>query len=291
MTGALLAHKKAAHQHLHAACSEVNAKQKNSSKAGQARRHIKQLQVEAASLQALLSRKDAELSRIEAEREARAKADALATSKRAARAAQSANRLQAAQRELAGARDQLDAATQDAAALRQQLWAAQSEGRSLKSRLEAALAEVQGLKELASAAAASPQRALPLPGALPRQQAPSTVAFVGGKKLKEADVKMLPPGASVRFFGSTKDMGRGELTRLEAALKAGTIQQVYMITRWNGHSVTKHVRRLCRERGIPVFLLDSTQRAGLKGAAAAERNSGSGSGSDTDGGGGTDQEF
>jgi hypothetical protein len=38
MTGALLAHKKAAHQHLHAACSEVNAKQKNSSKAGQARR-------------------------------------------------------------------------------------------------------------------------------------------------------------------------------------------------------------------------------------------------------------
>jgi chromosome segregation ATPase len=114
-------------------------------------RHIKQLQVEAASLQALLSRKDAELSRIEAEREARAKADALATSKRAARAAQSANRLQAAQRELAGARDQLDAATQDAAALRQQLWAAQSEGRSLKSRLEAALAEVQGLKEVGGA--------------------------------------------------------------------------------------------------------------------------------------------
>jgi hypothetical protein len=72
------------------------------------------------------------------------------------------------------------------------------------------------------------------------------------------------------------------------------LQVSSLITKPTVHSppgVTKHVRRLCRERGIPVFLLDSTQRAGLKGAAAAERNSGSGSGSDTDGGGGTDQEF
>lgn len=31
---------------------------------------------------------------------------------------------------------------------------------------------------------------------------------MGGKGLKPADAEMLPPGATVRFFGSTRDMGQ-----------------------------------------------------------------------------------
>ncbi|WIA20944.1 hypothetical protein OEZ85_005284 [Tetradesmus obliquus] len=90
------------------------------------------------------------------------------------------------------------------------------------------------------------------------------VAFVGGRALKPSDRKTLPPDAEVRFFGSPRDTGRGELQRLEAAIKAGTIDEVYMPTRWNSHTTTQLVTRLCKDRGIPVLLLDAGEKARRK---------------------------
>jgi len=68
----------------------------------------------------------------------------------------------------------------------------------------------------------------------------------------------------VRFFGSPRDTGLGDLKRLEAAIKAGSIDQVYMQTRWNGHTTTQTVTRLCKERGIQCFLLDAAGKARRK---------------------------
>lgn len=73
----------------------------------------------------------------------------------------------------------------------------------------------------------------------------------------------------VRFYGSPRDAGSGQLKSLEQALKAGSIDEVYMLTRWNGHGTTKHVRRLCKERGIPCHLLDAGEKV-LRKAEWAE---------------------
>ena len=59
----------------------------------------------------------------------------------------------------------------------------------------------------------------------------------------------------VIFFQGGRSGGNGELARLEAALRAGSIDQVILLARWNGHSVTTRVRRVCRALGIPVRLL------------------------------------
>lgn len=56
----------------------------------------------------------------------------------------------------------------------------------------------------------------------------------------------------MRYFGSAHDVGRGELVRLEQALRAGGIGRVIIRTRWNGHSATKRIRRVCRTLGVPV---------------------------------------
>lgn len=56
----------------------------------------------------------------------------------------------------------------------------------------------------------------------------------------------------VRYFGSAHDVGRGELVRLEQALRAGGIDRVIIRTRWNSHSVTTRIRRVCRSLGVPV---------------------------------------
>jgi hypothetical protein len=63
----------------------------------------------------------------------------------------------------------------------------------------------------------------------------------------------------IRVFGSPRDTGVGDFKRLEAAIKAGSIDEVYMPVRWNGHTTTKNVAKLCRDRGIPVYLLEAAQ--------------------------------
>jgi hypothetical protein len=74
------------------------------------------------------------------------------------------------------------------------------------------------------------------------------VAVVGGRG--GADTERA--GTRVRHYGSPKDVGHGELVRLEHALRSGGIDQVVLRTRWNAHTVTARIRRLCRVLGIPV---------------------------------------
>jgi hypothetical protein len=57
----------------------------------------------------------------------------------------------------------------------------------------------------------------------------------------------------VRFFGSPRDAGSGQLKSLVAAIKAGSIDEVYLLTRWNGHGTTQQVRKLCRLRPLLFF--------------------------------------
>lgn len=74
------------------------------------------------------------------------------------------------------------------------------------------------------------------------------IAVVGG-------LGLAPNGADdvgVRYFGSPRDAGRGELVRLEQSLRAGGVDRVVIRTRWNSHSATVRIRRLCRTLGVPV---------------------------------------
>ena len=56
-------------------------------------------------------------------------------------------------------------------------------------------------------------------------------------------------------FQSPHDGGNGEQRRLLSALRAGSFDRVIILTRWNSHAVTQKVRRLCRQRKIPVEVL------------------------------------
>ncbi len=60
------------------------------------------------------------------------------------------------------------------------------------------------------------------------------------------------PGCDVRVFRGRRSGGNGELRRLERALKAGSIDRVVVLARWNGHSETRRAMRICRRLGIPV---------------------------------------
>ena len=73
------------------------------------------------------------------------------------------------------------------------------------------------------------------------------VAVVGG--LGREAVRYDHPG--VRYFGSPRDVGRGELVRLEQALRAGAIDRVVLRTRWNAHTSINRIRRVCKALGIP----------------------------------------
>ncbi len=78
------------------------------------------------------------------------------------------------------------------------------------------------------------------------------VAVLGGDARQEGRWLELgtPVYSQARRFG-----GNGELRRLESALRSGAIDRVVILARWNGHSATTKVRRLCRNRGVPVTVI------------------------------------
>lgn len=78
------------------------------------------------------------------------------------------------------------------------------------------------------------------------------VAILGGDARQEG--RWLELGTPV-YFQARRFGGNGELRRLERALRAGTIDHVVILIRWNGHSATEKVRRLCRSRRVPVTLV------------------------------------
>lgn len=81
------------------------------------------------------------------------------------------------------------------------------------------------------------------------------VAVLGGDGRIPGKIwKMLPPGAELRQFQGARYGGDGEIRALEQALKRGTIRRVLILARWNGHSATDRILKLCRKLGI-VFVL------------------------------------
>lgn len=78
------------------------------------------------------------------------------------------------------------------------------------------------------------------------------IAVIGGDGRAKAGLGL--GGAEVVRFKSRRDGGNGEARRLAAALKAGGFTRVIILVRWNGHSVTRYLRRLCRKLGVLVEL-------------------------------------
>ena len=59
----------------------------------------------------------------------------------------------------------------------------------------------------------------------------------------------------VRVFPARRYGGNGSLRNLERALRSGGVDRVIVLARWNGHSATERILRLCRHLGIPVQVL------------------------------------
>lgn len=75
------------------------------------------------------------------------------------------------------------------------------------------------------------------------------IAVLGGDGRSHSGI---PTDADVRYFAAAGDGGNGEARRLTAALRAGTVDHLYILTRWNSHEVTRRIRRICRLLQIPV---------------------------------------
>lgn len=57
---------------------------------------------------------------------------------------------------------------------------------------------------------------------------------------------------AVRYYPSPRNGGNGGARRLEAALRAGGVDQVLILKRWNGHPVAQRIRAVCRQLNVPV---------------------------------------
>jgi hypothetical protein len=53
-------------------------------------------------------------------------------------------------------------------------------------------------------------------------------------------------------YASSGFAGHGQRRRLVAAIKAGAVDVVIILARWNGHSDIEAVRRVCRAARVPV---------------------------------------
>ena len=61
----------------------------------------------------------------------------------------------------------------------------------------------------------------------------------------------------IRRYGSENHTGRGELARLRAALRAGTITEVWILYRWIGHSEANAIKKICKKLGVPIVYVQS----------------------------------
>ncbi len=62
-------------------------------------------------------------------------------------------------------------------------------------------------------------------------------------------------GCRVRVFPARRYGGNGPLRRLETALRSGSIDQVLILARWNCHSATRRVLRICRRLDVPFEII------------------------------------
>ncbi len=75
------------------------------------------------------------------------------------------------------------------------------------------------------------------------------VAVLGGDGRFQAERLR---GCRVRVFPARRYAGNGSLRRLEQSLRSGGVDRVVVLARWNSHSATGRVLRLCRQLGVPV---------------------------------------
>ena len=78
------------------------------------------------------------------------------------------------------------------------------------------------------------------------------VAVLGGDGRQEGRWAQL---GEVDHFRGRRFGGNGELRRLERAIRAGSFALVVILARWNGHSATEKVMKLCRSRGVRVMIV------------------------------------
>ena len=73
-----------------------------------------------------------------------------------------------------------------------------------------------------------------------------TIAVVGGDGRLNGS---FPSHIEIRRFGSSK-YGNGEISRVIAAIMAGTIDAVVLLVRWLGHSTYHQIKTACRRAGV-----------------------------------------
>jgi hypothetical protein len=84
------------------------------------------------------------------------------------------------------------------------------------------------------------------------------VAVLGGDGRHAA---RCPAGWTV--YASSGFAGHGQRRRLVAAIKAGAVDAVIILARWNGHSDIDAVRRACRAAKVPVLVTWTALPAGV----------------------------
>jgi hypothetical protein len=84
-------------------------------------------------------------------------------------------------------------------------------------------------------------------------QTPLRIAVFGGdgRQHKAAERR-----GSVRYYRSPRNGGNGDQHKLEASLRAGGVDLVLILKRWNGHSATRKICGLCDKLQVPVERLN-----------------------------------
>ena len=63
--------------------------------------------------------------------------------------------------------------------------------------------------------------------------------------------------AGLRCYSSAHHTGNGELRRLLAAIRSGTLKEVWILWRWIGHSEVGAIVKTCKACRIPYRLVSS----------------------------------
>lgn len=77
------------------------------------------------------------------------------------------------------------------------------------------------------------------------------VAILGGKGMNPSYYGF-GKNHKVRIYRSPKDGSELDAIRLAQSIKRGTIDLVVILTRFNAHTVTQRIRRICRNYNVTV---------------------------------------
>lgn len=83
------------------------------------------------------------------------------------------------------------------------------------------------------------------------------IAVLGGGRAARRILSALHwPGARVKHYLSRGDGGRAGGEQLKASVRAGGVDGLVIVSRFNGHSVANGMRQLCQRMGIPVAIAE-----------------------------------